>query len=210
MLLALIFHGLLFVVLASMPVQEFPAALSFPVELLAPESAQQQPARQPEKAEPKRVSTPRPVPAPPQLVKRETVRVTPLPNAVTAPAAPATPSQAAALASVPTSDSAPAKPVEPGSSPSQLRTDAAYLVPPAPAYPNLSKRLGETGKVFLRVHVQPDGQPDQVEVRTGSGSTRLDNAAMEAVRRARFVPRRVAGVAVDQWVLVPISFNLEN
>jgi protein TonB len=77
-------------------------------------------------------------------------------------------------------------------------------------YPSLSKRLGETGKVFLRAHVLPDGQPDQVEIRTSSGYARLDNAAAEAVRRARFVPRRVGGVAVDQWVLVPISFNLEN
>lgn len=77
-------------------------------------------------------------------------------------------------------------------------------------YPALSKRMGETGKVFLRVHVLPSGHPDQVEIRTSSGSTRLDNAAAEAVRRTRFVPRRIGGEAMDQWVLVPISFNLEN
>lgn len=204
---AVAIHGILFALLASVPALEVEPSASFPVEIITPESAHQPNIEKHEKPEPKRVPAPHPSPVTPVPVKREAA-----PTATSASAAsPApTPPSAPAAATAAPQDSAPAKAAEPGSSASQPRTDAAYLVPPSPNYPILSKRLGETGKVYLRVHVLPSGQPDQVEVRTTSGSARLDNAAMEAVRRARFVPRRVGGEAVDQWVLVPISFNLEN
>jgi protein TonB len=74
----------------------------------------------------------------------------------------------------------------------------------------MSRRLGETGRVFLRVHVLPAGTPDQVEVRTGSGFPRLDNAAVDAVKRWRFVPAKQGSELVAAWVIVPISFSLEN
>ncbi len=64
--------------------------------------------------------------------------------------------------------------------------------------------------MLLRVHVTPAGTPDAVEVRTSSGSLRLDNAALEAVRRWRFVPARQGEATVAAWVLVPISFTLSS
>lgn len=90
------------------------------------------------------------------------------------------------------------------------RFDAAYLRNPAPIYPALSRRLGEQGKVFLRVFVGADGSPQQVEIRTSSGSARLDRAAKEAVGQWRFVPARQGAQAVGGWVIVPISFVLEG
>jgi protein TonB len=90
------------------------------------------------------------------------------------------------------------------------RFDAAYLSNPPPAYPPLSRRLGEEGKVVLRVFVEPDGQPAQVEVRTSSGHARLDDAALGAVRRWRFVPARRGEAAVAAWVLVPLNFTLNT
>jgi len=90
------------------------------------------------------------------------------------------------------------------------RFDAAYLQNPAPAYPALSRRAGEKGKVLLRVVVRPDGTPETVELRQSSGAVRLDEAALEAVRKWRFVPARRGDTPVTAAVIVPIVFSLEG
>jgi protein TonB len=87
---------------------------------------------------------------------------------------------------------------------------ADYLHNPAPAYPLLSRRMNEQGRVVLRVLVTADGAPETVELRTSSGSARLDGAALETVKRWKFVPARQGERPVTAWVLVPISFALEG
>ncbi|WP_231874430.1 energy transducer TonB [Azoarcus sp. KH32C] len=91
-----------------------------------------------------------------------------------------------------------------------VRFDAAYLNNPAPAYPPLSRRMREEGKVMLRVQVTAEGLPARVEVAESSGSGRLDQAAREAVQRWRFVPAKQDGHAVEAGVIVPIIFKLEG
>ncbi|MEO8346797.1 MAG: TonB family protein [Betaproteobacteria bacterium] len=88
--------------------------------------------------------------------------------------------------------------------------NAAYLDNPAPAYPPLARRIGEQGRVVLRVLVTAGGAAETVELRTSSGSSRLDQAAIETVKRWRFVPARQGDLAVPAWVLVPITFSLER
>jgi protein TonB len=90
------------------------------------------------------------------------------------------------------------------------RFDADYLHNPAPVYPTLSRRLGEEGRVVLRVFVEPGGRPGRIEIGTSSGAPRLDQAAQEAVRRWQFVPARRGEEAVGAWVLVPVVFNLRG
>lgn len=90
------------------------------------------------------------------------------------------------------------------------RFDAAYLNNPAPAYPAVSRRLGEEGKVMLRVFVRPDGTPGQVSVQRPSGFPRLDAAARDAVRQWRFVPAQQGATKIGAWVLVPIAFSLRS
>ncbi|SFN88778.1 outer membrane transport energization protein TonB [Formivibrio citricus] len=90
------------------------------------------------------------------------------------------------------------------------RFDTAYLRNPAPAYPPLSRRMGEEGKVLLRVFVESNGLPSQVQIKTSSGSQRLDQAAQDAVRRWTFTPARRGDTALAAWVIVPIVFNLRN
>jgi protein TonB len=121
-----------------------------------------------------------------------------------APAAPAAP-----LASPP--DIKPAPPVPPAAEPvSQARFDADYLKNPAPSYPALSRRMGEEGKVILRVSVNPQGSADSVEIKTSSGSQRLDDSAQKTVRNWKFIPAKRGDTAVQSWVLVPIIFKLES
>lgn len=90
------------------------------------------------------------------------------------------------------------------------RFDAAYLNNPPPNYPLMAKRLGEQGKLLLRVHVLANGSADQVILYKTSGSNLLDEAAQEAVRRWRFVPAKQATSAIAAWVIVPITFHLKE
>ncbi len=119
------------------------------------------------------------------------------------------PAPAAPVASPP--DIKPAPPAPPAAEPvSQARFDADYLKNPAPPYPPLSRKIGEEGKVILRVSVNPQGGADSVEIKTSSGSQRLDDAAQKTVRNWKFIPAKRGDTAVQSWVLVPIIFKLES
>jgi protein TonB len=141
------------------------------------------------------------------------VNPTPSPTAITLPPAPAVPTPApitVAPAPAPApSTPAPVAAAEPAPI-SPPRFDAAYLNNPPPAYPTLSRRSGEQGKVMLRVRVTEEGRAAEVDVKTSSGSARLDEAAQAAVRQWRFVPAKQGDVAVGAWVLVPLVFKLDS
>ena len=113
------------------------------------------------------------------------------------------------LAPAPTSPAA-----EPRPAPQAANTppsfNAAYLDNPSPLYPAIAKRAGEQGKVVLRVRVDASGRAESVEIQASSGSPRLDQAALETVKRWRFVPARQGDQAVVASVLVPITFSLER
>jgi len=103
-----------------------------------------------------------------------------------------------------------ADPATPQEAVSQPRFDAGYLDNPAPVYPVISRRMGEEGKVLLRVFVEPNGRPSQIQVSASSDSPRLDKTAQEAVWRWKFVPAQRGSEAVGAWVLVPIVFSLRG
>jgi protein TonB len=88
-------------------------------------------------------------------------------------------------------------------------SDADYLQNPKPPYPPISKRLGEQGKVIVRVLIGADGQPQKSEIRQSSGFDRLDQAAVTTVMRWRYVPGKRGGVPEAMWFNVPINFVLE-
>jgi periplasmic protein TonB len=88
--------------------------------------------------------------------------------------------------------------------------DAAYLTNPRPAYPSLSRRLGESGTVLLNVWVNVNGDVQSLTVAQSSGFARLDDAAQKTVSTWRFTAGHVGGQAQAMWVKVPISFILEK
>lgn len=90
------------------------------------------------------------------------------------------------------------------------RFNAAYLNNPPPAYPLAARRRGIEGRVLVRAEVQTDGSCSRVEMKASSGSDLLDQAALEAVRKWRFVPARKGNQMLMAWVEVPIVFKLEN
>jgi protein TonB len=90
------------------------------------------------------------------------------------------------------------------------RFDADYLSNPKPVYPTASRRLGEEGRVLLRVKVSHGGTALAVEIKQSSGFGRLDDAARAAVLRWRFVAARRGGEAIESWVSVPVVFSLQE
>lgn len=90
------------------------------------------------------------------------------------------------------------------------RFSADYLRNPAPQYPRISRRLGEKGRVLLKVLVGPDGRAEQVKVNQSSGFTRLDAAAQDAVEKWMFVPAKLGEWSIRAWVIVPIVFTLKG
>ena len=87
--------------------------------------------------------------------------------------------------------------------------NADYLKNPPPGYPRISRRNGEQGTVIVRVFISTQGTPEKAEVRTSSGVARLDQAALEAVQRWRFVPGRRSGTPEAMWFNIPVRFVLE-
>lgn len=88
------------------------------------------------------------------------------------------------------------------------KAGAEYLNNPQPAYPEIASERGWEGKVLMKVHVQPDGKPDSVNVIKTSGHDVLDDAAVKTVKTWSFVPAMRGSTPVDGWVTVPITFNL--
>jgi protein TonB len=102
--------------------------------------------------------------------------------------------------------------VEAAPAPAQVElpsTRAEYLQNPAPNYPPASRRAGEQGKVVVRVLIGADGTAREAELRQSSGFDRLDRAAVDTVRKWRYVPGKRNGVPEAMWFDVPINFVLE-
>ena len=96
-----------------------------------------------------------------------------------------------------------------GAAPPLLDAQAVgYLIAPAPRYPQASRRLREEGEVLVRVLIGTDGRPSEVSLLRSSGFSRLDDAALAAVRVAMFRPYVVAGQARSAYVRVPVEFSL--
>ncbi|HTF95116.1 MAG TPA: energy transducer TonB [Cellvibrio sp.] len=105
----------------------------------------------------------------------------------------------------------PQKPVEPQPAPVvPPNAEASELSNPAPAYPRLSKRLGEKGTVLLEILVKADGTVGEVTIKSSSGFKRLDDAAIKAIKRWRFIPASRAGIAIDYWYEIPFEFGFRQ
>jgi protein TonB len=193
----------------SLPLETMPEPIMVSL-LSAPQAAPQKPALPPakpveQKQKPikKQIKTPVNKPVVP-VIKPASL---PVAQSVEQPPTPTTP------ASTPAAE-AQAKPTNTKAADTQAYQspsfNAAYLDNPAPKYPSVSRRLGEQGLVLLRVQVTADGAAESVELQTGSGSNRLDQAALEAVKKWRFVPAKRGEQSVSASVVVPVRFSLEG
>ena len=79
-----------------------------------------------------------------------------------------------------------------------------------PKYPAEARQAGVEGTVFLKIEVLESGNPGDIQVVRSSGRESLDNAALEAIQKWRFVPalNKETGRAMRGRVTVPIKFEL--
>jgi protein TonB len=82
-----------------------------------------------------------------------------------------------------------------------------YLRVDKPVFPRESQRRREYGTVVVRVLVDSQGKPAQLQIERTSGYERLDNAALRCVEKFRFRPYEVNGVAQPAQVLIPVGFD---
>ncbi len=71
-----------------------------------------------------------------------------------------------------------------------------------PPYPELSRQAGEEGKSEIRVEIE-EGKLIKAELFTSSAFSRLDKAALKAVKKARFA-------SFTGTLIIPIIFTLEK
>ena len=105
---------------------------------------------------------------------------------------------------------APQQPVKEPEAVIPPRSDAAHLNNPAPSYPSMSRRLAEQGRVILDVYILANGQVGELRIKQSSGFKRLDDAAMQAVKKWQYVPARRGNEAISFWYIQPLSFSLNS
>lgn len=140
--------------------------------------------------------------------------IPPLPLIAVAPSEPTiTPPQPTRAEAAPVATAAPTAPAAPSPTPpapSTPRTVSSveYIKAPQLIYPNLSRRLGESGTVVLRILINEKGLPEQILIQKSTGYSNLDEAGRQAAQRALFKPMIENGKPVPVYVLVPLTFQL--
>lgn len=99
----------------------------------------------------------------------------------------------------------------PAVAPRQAKIDA----PPRPKrnirpdYPRGARQRGEQGDVVLEIRVSAEGAVERVEVVGSCGYPELDEAAVRAVRNARFTPAKSGRENVVSTARIKLSFKLK-
>lgn len=78
-------------------------------------------------------------------------------------------------------------------------------------YPEIVKKAGIEGKVYLQLLVDFDGHIKMAVVAKSSGNTALDEAAVAAGKQCIFTPALApGGKAVRVWVMWPVTFKINQ
>lgn len=175
---------------------------------------------------PQPAAAPLPTPPAPTLPKLAPMPAPVIPPLVTPPITAPAPAAAQVISSEPPAARAPAQapaaapnpaPVQavvtPPSPPAvhQIPPNAVrYLAEPRLNMPLLSRRTGEQGVVHLRILVDAQGRLKEASVKKSSGFERLDKAALEDIKSARFSPYLLQGQPVEWETTALLSYELER
>lgn len=100
---------------------------------------------------------------------------------------------------------------EAGSSPVTMPNPFAKgLDNPKPPYPLMSRRLNEEGKVVLNVCVSLSGLVEKLKLEKTSGYQRLDDIALETVKKWKFIPAKNQDRDINACYLLPVQFILRK
>ena len=106
------------------------------------------------------------------------------------------------------------QPVASSPAPLQARVEADRPPSPLrrikPEYPKGARERREEGDVTLELDIGASGVVENVRVTASCGFTELEQAAVRAVKRARFAPARRGSTAVPATVMLTLTFRLKE
>lgn len=110
-----------------------------------------------------------------------------------------------------TAQSSPASPAKQGVSEKPILIEQpSFLSPPTkPRYPRLAQRRGIEGTAMYEIWLDENGQQIKQDLLSSSGASMLDQAALEAIKKWKFSPRKINGTSIAHRVQVPIRFKLD-
>jgi protein TonB len=79
-----------------------------------------------------------------------------------------------------------------------------------PVYPYRARKRGIEGKVKIKFLIDANGQITHLSILKADPEGVFDKSVLTAVRRWRFKPGLVDGKPVDTWVVLPLTFKLEE
>ena len=79
-----------------------------------------------------------------------------------------------------------------------------------PEYPKGARERGEEGDVTLELDISEMGAVDDVRIIKSCGFAELDQAAIEAVKKARFTPARRGSANVPSTARITLTFRLKD
>jgi TonB family protein len=99
-----------------------------------------------------------------------------------------------------------------GTSSGLTKNDSTILIPraistPDPDYPPTERKAKHAGNVVVQVLVNVDGSVGQVSVKHGM-NPKLDQSALDAIKKWKFAPARLVGVPIPALVDVEVGFYL--
>jgi len=77
-----------------------------------------------------------------------------------------------------------------------------------PVYPEIARKAGLEGTVWVKIWVGKDGKPQKVVIQK-SASEIFDQAAIDAANQYLFTPAMIQNKPVDVWVSIPFHFRLK-
>lgn len=78
-----------------------------------------------------------------------------------------------------------------------------------PKYPELARKAGIQGTVYIKMWVTKEGKVKKAEV-VKSSSTIFDDSAVEAAKLWTFTPAIMNNTPVSVWVTIPFKFRFES
>jgi periplasmic protein TonB len=183
-----------------------------PQPVAAPVAIQSTPVPPPPKPVP-----PKPVPKPKPVVQPHVKAApTPLPETTEpSPVAAAAPPEPAPAPPTPPVAAAPAAAAPAIGRPTMVLNapkDVAHLECniAMPEYPAVSRRRGESGTALVKFVVGLTGKIENIELKKSSGSSRLDDAALDAMRSSACKPYKENGEAIRAAYTQPFVFGLND
>ncbi|XID74618.1 energy transducer TonB [Alkanindiges sp. WGS2144] len=184
-----------------------------PKPTLRPEPPKLQP-------KPKEVNIIKEPPKPKPLPKPKPVLATPTPSLRPQAVAPLQPepetvtvvkqtrAEPVPLSPTPTPKAEPRSEPQPPTEPVQIE-GVSYIKPPRLEVTDRDLK-GQPRTVMLKIFISPAGRVDEVQVINSSGLGPLDQKVVRALKRAKFSPHRINGVAVPAYTVQPFVFQLSR